>query len=325
MARKSTPPSKRTTAGKKGPKAAKAVKKAARKTSAKKAAKKASKKAPAKKAAPRKAMKKAAPKKASKKAPAKKAAPRKAASSSAKAPVGKGGKAQVKKAGLGKVTPSAAKAAAGKGKKAPVKKASVKKTASKPAATKAAKKASGPTRKVNSGTVRSSKSTKPGRADKGKKAGTVRKAAPPVAPTVGSPEGPAARPRKEKTTLKQRYQMEFMVRSAPNVLYELISTPSGFSEWYCDDVNVKGARYTFIWDGEEETAQLIGQKRGELVRFQWEDDEDPNAFFELRIRIDAMTNDVALILTDHAWPHELETARALWDSQIHNLLRVIGA
>ena len=320
MARKSTPPSKRTTAGKKGPKAAKAVKKAARKTSAKKAAKKASKKAPAKKAAPRKAMKKAAPKKASKKAPAKKAAPRKAASSSAKAPVGKGGKAQVKKAGLGKVTPSAAKAAAGKGKKA-----SVKKTASKPAATKAAKKASGPTRKVNSGTVRSSKTSKPGRADKGKKTGTVGKAAPPVAPAVGPPEGPAARPRKEKTTLKQRYQMEFMVRSAPNVLYELISTPSGFSEWYCDDVNVKGARYTFIWDGEEETAQLIGQKRGELVRFQWEDDEDPNAFFELRIRIDAMTNDVALILTDHAWPHELETARALWDSQIHNLLRVIGA
>ena len=265
-------------------------------------------------------MKKAAPKKASKKAPAKKAAPRKAASSSAKAPVGKGGKAQVKKAGAGKVTPSTAKAAAGKGKKA-----SVKKTASKPAARKAAKKAFGPTRKVNSGTVRSSKSTKPGRADKGKKAGTVRKAAPPVAPAAGPPEGPAARPRKEKTTLKQRYQMEFMVRSAPNVLYELISTPSGFSEWYCDDVNVKGARYTFIWDGEEETAQLIGQKRGELVRFQWEDDEDPNAFFELRIRIDAMTNDVALILTDHAWPHELETARALWDSQIHNLLRVIGA
>ncbi|MCB0781864.1 MAG: SRPBCC domain-containing protein, partial [Flavobacteriales bacterium] len=59
--------------------------------------------------------------------------------------------------------------------------------------------------------------------------------------------------------------MEFMVRSAPNVLYELISTPSGFSEWYCDDVNVKRDRYTFMWDGEEETALLIGQKRGEVV------------------------------------------------------------
>ncbi|MCB0794716.1 MAG: hypothetical protein KDB88_08265, partial [Flavobacteriales bacterium] len=134
-----------------------------------------------------------------------------------------------------------------------------------------------------------------------------------------------ARPRRERSTLKERFQMEFMVRSAPNVLYELISTPSGFSEWYCDDVNVKRDRYTFMWDGEEETALLIGQKRGEVVRFHWEDDEDPAAFFELRIRIDAMTNDVALILTDHAWPHELETARALWDSQIHNLLRVIGA
>jgi hypothetical protein len=43
------------------------------------------------------------------------------------------------------------------------------------------------------------------------------------------------------------------------------------------------------------------------------------------VRVDAMTNEVALIVTDHAWPREVEQARNLWNSQIANLLRVLGA
>lgn len=124
---------------------------------------------------------------------------------------------------------------------------------------------------------------------------------------------------------KEKVQIEFMVRSAPTVLFELISTPSGFSEWYCDDVNVRGDEYTFIWPGEEETTTLIGRKIGEVIRFHRNDDEDENSYFEFRVRIDAMTNEVALIVTDHAWPHEVDATRNLWNTQIANLLRVLGA
>jgi hypothetical protein len=119
--------------------------------------------------------------------------------------------------------------------------------------------------------------------------------------------------------------MEYYVRSTPTVLYELISTPSGFSEWYCDDVDVRGDQYNFKWHGEEEPTTMIGRKLGEVIRFHRDDDEDENAYFEFRIRIDAMTNDVALIVTDHAWPDEVDETRNLWNSQIANLLRVLGA
>ncbi|MCB0791584.1 MAG: SRPBCC domain-containing protein [Flavobacteriales bacterium] len=128
-----------------------------------------------------------------------------------------------------------------------------------------------------------------------------------------------------KRALKERYQIEFQVRSTPHVLFDLISTPSGFSEWFCDDVNVRGDEFAFIWNGEEEKANCIGRKHQELIRFQWEDDEDPGAYFELRIRVDPMTNDVALVVTDHAWPKDLESARMLWESQVATLLRVIGS
>lgn len=119
--------------------------------------------------------------------------------------------------------------------------------------------------------------------------------------------------------------MEFYLRATPASLYDLISTPSGFSEWFCDDLNVRGDEYGFVWNGEVEVAECLSIKGGELIRFHWKGDEDPGAFFELRIRIDPMTNETCLVVTDHAWPQDLEEARALWGSQVHKLMRVLGA
>jgi hypothetical protein len=90
-------------------------------------------------------------------------------------------------------------------------------------------------------------------------------------------------------------------------------------------VNVRDDQYTFLWDGEEENATMIGRKLGEVIRFHRNDDEDPNAYYEFRVKIDAMTNEVALIVTDHAWPDEVEETRNLWNSQIASLMRVLGA
>ncbi|HRO99921.1 MAG TPA: START-like domain-containing protein [Flavobacteriales bacterium] len=124
---------------------------------------------------------------------------------------------------------------------------------------------------------------------------------------------------------KERVQMEFYMHSSPNMLYELISTPSGFAEWYCQDVNVRGDLWTFIWPEEQEETTMIGRRLGEVIRFHRNSDEDETTFFEFRVRVDAMTNEVALVVTDHGWPHEVESIRNLWASQVANLMRVLGA
>ncbi len=128
-----------------------------------------------------------------------------------------------------------------------------------------------------------------------------------------------------KRPMKERFLMEFYLRATPSSLYDLISSPSGFSEWFCDDVDVRGDHFTFRWGSDEQVAQCLSRRFGELIRFQWETDEDPGSFFELRIRIDPMTNETCLVVTDHAWPKDLEEAKALWNSQIHTLQRVLGA
>ena len=122
-----------------------------------------------------------------------------------------------------------------------------------------------------------------------------------------------------------KYELEFLINSTTSVLYNMISTPSGLSEWFADDINIKDDVFTFIWDGEEEEAELISSKKGEYVRFRWINEELENEFFEFRIKVDALTKEVALIVTDHSEPEELDSAKQLWDSQIHELMHILGS
>ncbi|HBH05325.1 MAG TPA: hypothetical protein DDX92_01820 [Flavobacteriales bacterium] len=124
---------------------------------------------------------------------------------------------------------------------------------------------------------------------------------------------------------KEKYEREYTIRSSPNVLYNFIATPSGLSEWFSDNVTIKNDVYTFHWDDSQEQAHLLGRKDKEYARFRWLEDEGTNAYFEMRIKIDSLTKDVALIVTDYAEADEIEESAMLWDSQIEELKHVIGS
>ncbi|RLD84061.1 MAG: SRPBCC domain-containing protein [Bacteroidetes bacterium] len=122
---------------------------------------------------------------------------------------------------------------------------------------------------------------------------------------------------------KEKYQLEFTLNTAPKLLYTRLSTPSGLSEWFADDVHLNGKNFTFIWDKSEQVAKMLMKKANEYIRFQWID-EDDESFFEFRIAKDELTGDVALIITDFAEEDEVEDSKGLWDSQIGELRRAIG-
>ncbi|WP_046744356.1 START-like domain-containing protein [Kordia zhangzhouensis] len=124
---------------------------------------------------------------------------------------------------------------------------------------------------------------------------------------------------------KVKYEIEFPIQSSPQLLFQYISTPSGMSEWFADNVNSRGELFTFIWDGSEEIAKLLGKKSNERIRFQWEDDEDTSYYFEMKIVVDEITKDVSLIVTDHTEEDELEEAKMLWENQIGSLKQVLGS
>jgi len=129
------------------------------------------------------------------------------------------------------------------------------------------------------------------------------------------------------TEEKVKYELEIPVKASPHMLFPFLSTPSGLSEWFSDDVNSRGEKYQFIWDGEERTAYRVAKKKDQFIRFQWEEDYEAKNkyFFEFKIQVDELTNDVSLIITDYGDEEEVEEDKMLWDSQVHELLHYIGS
>ncbi|MBG15396.1 MAG: hypothetical protein CL853_03480 [Crocinitomicaceae bacterium] len=122
---------------------------------------------------------------------------------------------------------------------------------------------------------------------------------------------------------KVKVELEYIINTSPNVLFTCLSTPSGLSEWFANDVNIKDQTYTFFWDRSEESANLMKSKR-DSVRFQWEDDEGEDYYFEMAIKIDDLTKDVALIVTDFAEEDEVDEIKLMWDNSINKLKQAIG-
>jgi uncharacterized protein YndB with AHSA1/START domain len=122
-----------------------------------------------------------------------------------------------------------------------------------------------------------------------------------------------------------KYELEFITRASAEMLYEFLATPSGLSEWFCDDVNIRNGIYTFIWDGQLQQARLLKTVEEILVRFQWVDKTD-GSYFEFKIQRDDLTNDISLIITDFADNNaDKESAKMLWHSQVDKLMHVIGS
>ena len=124
-----------------------------------------------------------------------------------------------------------------------------------------------------------------------------------------------------------KYELEFPIHASPQLLYQYISTPSGLSEWFADNVNSRGEMFTFIWDGSEEQAKLLTKKSSERVKFRWMNDEDEGNpyFFEIRIQVDEITKDVSLMVSDFAEESEVDEAKMLWENQISDLKHVLGS
>ena len=123
-----------------------------------------------------------------------------------------------------------------------------------------------------------------------------------------------------------KYTLEFPINSSVNILYNRLSSASGLSEWFADDVMIKDKMFTFFWDGNDQKAKLLKLKMNQFIRFKWEDNDTKEDYFEFLIQVDEMTLDVSLIITDFAEDENDQKEQAeLWNKQISILKRAIGS
>jgi len=130
----------------------------------------------------------------------------------------------------------------------------------------------------------------------------------------------------EKTldmTQKQKYILEFEIKSSPRILFNYIATASGLEEWFADRVNIRDGVFIFRWDGSEAKAKLVSKKDNSFVKFKWVDN-DSEEYFQFEIVQDALTSDVALLITDFSTEDDMEENKLLWETQVHKLMHILG-
>ena len=122
-----------------------------------------------------------------------------------------------------------------------------------------------------------------------------------------------------------KIELEYILRCSPSVLYSFLTEPSGLSEWFCDNVNIRADIMTFIWNKDsEQRAKKTGSRDNSYVRYRWLDSPE-NVYFEFRIQVDDITGETALMITDFAEDGDEDETRLSWDSAIQKLHRVIGS
>ena len=124
--------------------------------------------------------------------------------------------------------------------------------------------------------------------------------------------------------MKEKFQLEYVLNNiSVNILWSSISTPNGLSEWFADKVTVEDNIYTFTWGKASQLAELIHNRTGSYVQYRWLDDE-PKTYFEFRISLMELTNDVVLTITDFAEPDEKKDAVDLWNKEVTTLKKAYG-
>ena len=79
-----------------------------------------------------------------------------------------------------------------------------------------------------------------------------------------------------------------------------------------------------MWDGSAQEAEVIKESKGKLIRFHWLD-EPEYTYFEFKLQIDPLTKDLALMITDFGDSDEVEEQKMLWESQVQELMRLLGS
>ena len=123
---------------------------------------------------------------------------------------------------------------------------------------------------------------------------------------------------------KNKYQLEYVINTSERILFNRLSTASGLTEWFADNVNVDNDIYTFIWNESEQEARVLAKKDLSYIKFHWIDDDDDDTYFEFRLNKLELTGGLALIVTDFAEDDDKEDAINLWDAQISELKHILG-
>ena len=66
------------------------------------------------------------------------------------------------------------------------------------------------------------------------------------------------------------------------------------------------------------------RNRNSHIKFQWVNEDDPEAYWEMRIGKSEITDELCLYVEDFALPEDVDDLHDLWDDNMERLHQVSG-
>ena len=129
---------------------------------------------------------------------------------------------------------------------------------------------------------------------------------------------------------KKRLQLEYPLNArTPDLLWRLLSTDHGLELWLADRVVEDKGVLSLTWGsiyGEHHTlhARIVEREKNSHIRLQWVDEEEPEAYWEMRLGQSELTEELCLFVTDYAMAEDLDDLHDLWDGNLDRLHQSSG-
>jgi len=131
--------------------------------------------------------------------------------------------------------------------------------------------------------------------------------------------------------VKNKFVADFQINTSKKIIFPYLSTASGLSQWFADDVTINEDKvYNFVYDGEDHFAKAVIMRNNHNVKFEFfdpsleEEDDTDRAYIEFRLDENELTQTFFLRVIDYSDSYDDEEQESIWETLIHSLKEIIG-
>jgi len=129
--------------------------------------------------------------------------------------------------------------------------------------------------------------------------------------------------------VKNKFVSDYQINTSKKIIFPYLSTASGLSQWFADDVTINEDRnYVFSYDGEDHVAKIASIRSNHSVKFEYFDPNDPdardNSYIEFRLDENELTQTLFLKVIDYSDAYDDDEQESIWESLIMHLKEIIG-
>lgn len=129
--------------------------------------------------------------------------------------------------------------------------------------------------------------------------------------------------------VKNKFVADYQINTSRKILFPYLSSASGLSEWFADNVTINEDKtYVFHYDDEEHFAKIVAMRTNYHVKFDFYDpnnlEETDHAYIEFKIEENELTQTLFLKIIDYSDSYDGEELESIWENLVNHLKEIIG-